>query len=107
MDWLPDGSLLTLERGLGLLGLPIVITIRRTAALPAEPGTVLAPRTIAVLSTSRGWRVDNFEGLARHRGMKFFAVSDDKRERLPTHPAHLLRGVAADRGEEPRDGAGI
>ena len=77
MEWLPDGSLLTLERGWGVFGLPIVITIRRTAPLPLHSPDTLSVRSIAVLSTSNGWRVDNFEGLARHQGMKFFMVSDD------------------------------
>ena len=36
-----------------------------------------APEPIVILDTSQGWSVDNFEGLARHRGMKFFLVSDD------------------------------
>ncbi len=45
-----------------------------------EPGVIqrhFAVTTLAVLDSSQGWSVDNFEGLARHRGLKFFMVSDN------------------------------
>lgn len=77
MEALPDGSLLTLERGYSPLLFPLVIVIRRTAVLPADSGTGLEVQTLAVLDSSNGWRVDNFEGLSRHEGMRFFMVSDD------------------------------
>lgn len=73
----PDGSLLTLERGHGLMFLPIVISLRHTRVTAENAGQRLAVTTLATLDSSRGWSVDNFEGLTRHREGKFFMVSDD------------------------------
>jgi hypothetical protein len=77
MQSLPDGSLLTLERGHGLMFLPMVISLRRTTIDGAPPGALLPVTTLAVLDSSRGWNVDNFEGLTRYRGLAFLMVSDD------------------------------
>ena len=73
---LPDGDLLVLERGHGIFLLPVVITLQR-AAEPAPDGDRLTAHEVFVLDTSKGWNVDNFEGLARHRGRRFFMVSDN------------------------------
>jgi hypothetical protein len=77
LEALPGGDLLTLERGHGLMFVPIVITLRRTRLDFEKDGALLAVETLAVLNSSRGWSVDNFEGLARHRGDRLFMVSDD------------------------------
>ena len=77
MEALPDGSLLVLERGHGLMFLPIVIALRHTRLDTRKAGGLLPVTTLAVLDSSQGWSVDNFEGLARHRGLEFFMVSDD------------------------------
>ena len=77
LEALPDRSLLSVERGVGALRLRVIISIRRITSLPDGPDQSLAVQTLAVLDSSKGWRVDNFEGLARHRGNKFFLVSDD------------------------------
>ncbi len=77
MEALPDGSLLMLERGHGLMFLPMVISLRHTRISADNAGLRLPVTTLAVLDSSRGWSVDNFEGLARHRGLKFFMVSDN------------------------------
>lgn len=78
METLPDGSLLTLERSFTSVWLPVRIILRRTAPLTAgSQATALAADEIAVFNSYEGWRIDNFEGLARHQGMRFFLVSDD------------------------------
>ncbi len=77
MEALPDGSLLTLERGHGLMYLPIVIALRHTQIDRKHAGELLPITTLAVLNSSQGWSVDNFEGLTRHTGLRFFMVSDD------------------------------
>ncbi|HSD96327.1 MAG TPA: esterase-like activity of phytase family protein [Sulfuricaulis sp.] len=41
---------------------------------PTEPVTV---ETAVALDSDKGHQIDNFEGLARHRGNRFFLVSDD------------------------------
>lgn len=79
MEALPDGSLLTLERAFVTPLRPLVISLRRTQPLPA-PGAdqaVLKVADVAVLDSSRGWLLDNFEGLTRYRDQRFFMVSDD------------------------------
>lgn len=82
MEALADGSLVTLERGHGLMYAPVIIAIRRTRPLPAGSRRLGSVATVAVLDSSAGWRVDNFEGLARHRGRRFFLVSDDNQNSL-------------------------
>lgn len=73
MEILPDGSLLMLERAFVGITKPLVITLRR-----AELGRKAAHvQTIASLSSHKGWRLDNFEGLAYHQQQRFFMVSDD------------------------------
>ena len=77
MEALPDGSLLTLERGHGLMFLPMVISLRHTRITTENAGGRLPVTTLAILDSSQGWSVDNFEGLSRHRDLKFFMISDD------------------------------
>jgi len=78
MECLPDGALLVLERDFSPLSLRTVITLRNIT-LPAgtPPGQLLDGRVIATLDSSEGLRIDNFEGLARHRNRRFFMVSDN------------------------------
>jgi hypothetical protein len=81
MEALPDGSLLTLERAFVSLAQPLIVSLRRTR-LPESGQETLAVRDIAVFDSSRGWQLDNFEGLTRHRGRRFFMVSDDNQHPL-------------------------
>lgn len=76
MEALPDGSLLTLERAFVSLTHPLVITLRRTR-LTVNSSKPLAVEEVAIFDTSKGWLLDNFEGLTRHRDWKFFMISDD------------------------------
>ena len=39
-------------------------------------------REIVRFDSSKGWRLDNFEGLAHYRGRRYFMVSDDNRSPL-------------------------
>lgn len=78
MEALPDGGLLTLERAFVNPLRPLVISLRRTE-LPA-PGTeqtLLKVADVATFDSSRGWLLDNFEGLTRYRDQRFFMISDD------------------------------
>ncbi len=76
LEALPGGGLLALERSFVSPLHPLRIRLRRVPA-PGEGGGPLAVEEVALLSTGDGWRVDNFEGLAHHRGRRFFMVSDD------------------------------
>ncbi len=50
----------------------------KLATLPAGGATEsVAVDTAVTLDNSKGHQTDNFEGLARHRGNRFFLVSDD------------------------------
>jgi hypothetical protein len=57
-------------------GLAVFLRIATLPPNPASPEPV--PVTTAVaLDTGQGHQIDNFEGLTRHRGNRFFMVSDD------------------------------
>jgi len=79
---LPDGGLLTLERGYGLFFVPIITTVRRIHTLPALDGATLEPMTVVRFSTGHGWSLDNFEGLAYQGGGRVLMVSDDNTRAL-------------------------
>ena len=55
----PDGSLMMLERGHGLMFLPMVISLRHTRTTAKNAGQRLPVTTLAVLDSSLGWSVDN------------------------------------------------
>jgi len=78
LECLPGGDILVLERDYSTLALHWTITLRRLH-LPAgtAPDSLLAAETVATLDSDAGLHIDNFEGLARHRGNRFFMVSDD------------------------------
>ncbi len=83
MAALPDGTLLTLERSFSGVWSPLIITLRLTAPLATRPeGGPLAVEDIAIFNSRKRWRIDNFEGLARHRDKRFFMVSDDNENPL-------------------------
>ncbi|MGB1110051.1 MAG: esterase-like activity of phytase family protein [Gammaproteobacteria bacterium] len=67
-----NGDLVFLERRFNGLLVPLQIRVRRI-----RPGSNEAPKTIALFDNAAGWRMDNFEGISRHRGNRYFAVSDD------------------------------
>jgi len=78
LEALPDGSLLVLERNFEVLGLHMVTRLRHAEApVPDAAGGLLRVRDLVTLDSAEGWHIDNFEGLARHRGARFFLVSDD------------------------------
>lgn len=80
LEALPDGSLLVLERSFASLLHPIVITLSRVWPTPdcrAERHHPCRHQPLFELSSAQGWLLDNFEGLTRYRGNRFFMVSDD------------------------------
>jgi hypothetical protein len=78
LECLPGGDVLVMERDYSTLSLRWIITLRRLR-LPAgaAPDSLLAAETVATLDSDDDLNIDNFEGLARHRGNRFFMVSDD------------------------------
>ena len=77
MEALPDGGLLTLERAFVAPLRPLIISLRRTELPSGKGKTPLAVADVAVLDSSQGWLLDNFEGLTRYRDRRFFMISDD------------------------------
>jgi hypothetical protein len=77
IECLGDGRVLILERDFGrLLGRAVVL---RIATLAGDGGaeSVATVETVALLDTAQGYQIDNFEGLTRHKGNRFFMVSDN------------------------------
>lgn len=77
MEALPDGGLLTLERAFVSPLRPFAISLRQTKLLTPGKTAPLQVSDVAVFNTDRGWLLDNFEGLTRHREQRFFMISDD------------------------------
>ncbi|MCG3202857.1 MAG: hypothetical protein NFCOHLIN_02743 [Gammaproteobacteria bacterium] len=80
----PQGGLLVLERRYRNVFSPIVIAIRRLRVDPARQpnGGATVVDDLAILDNTRGWSLDNFEGLAHHRDNRYFMVSDDNNSAL-------------------------
>jgi len=57
-------------------GLAIFLRIATLSPNPVSPEPVPVSTTVT-LDTHKGYEIDNFEGLTRHRGNRFFMVSDD------------------------------
>jgi hypothetical protein len=78
MECLGNGRVLVLERDFGRLFGHAAVMLRGTR-VPAEArnDTPLSVETAAILNAADGHLIDNFEGLAHHRGRRFFMVSDD------------------------------
>lgn len=55
----------------------ITVTLKRIRLASASISEPLKPETIFTLDNKDGLHLDNFEGLARHRGSRFFMVSDN------------------------------
>lgn len=77
METLPDGSILTLERAFVSVLQPFTISLRRIRLARPAKTALLPVSDVAAFRSDMDWRLDNFEGLAHHRGQRFFAVSDD------------------------------
>jgi len=78
LDCLPNGDVLLMEREFLPLSFHIVVTLRRLRlSKPVPFDQPLEHEIVGVLDNKDGWRLDNFEGLTRHRGNRFFLISDD------------------------------
>ena len=72
----PNGNLLILERHLGSPLSPLSIRVAE-AALPRAGSTRLERHQLLSFDSSKGWPVDNFEGVAHHTAERYFMISDD------------------------------
>lgn len=77
LECLANGDVLLLERDFQKLSLHWLSTLRRLR-FPAGTAldSLLSSQTVVELDGTE-YSIDNFEGLTRHRGNRFFVVSDD------------------------------
>ena len=71
-----DGSLIVVERRYEGFFKPFVSAVRRLLLNSAQPGSA-AVEELVQFNREDGWTVDNYEGIARHEGNRYFLVSDD------------------------------
>ncbi len=77
IECLGNGRVLILERDFGrLLGRAVALRLA-TLAGDDSAESVAAVETVALMDTAQGYQIDNFEGLTRHQGNRFFMVSDN------------------------------
>lgn len=77
-----SGRVLVLERRYKSMFSTVIFSVRRLA-LPQIPGSAPPPvEDIARFDSNGDFRIDNFEGLARHEQGRYFMVSDDNRSAI-------------------------
>lgn len=78
MECLGHGQILILERDYLSALAHTIITLKK-AELPATLASGSTPRTetLVRLDDANGLSLDNFEGLTRHRGQRYFMISDN------------------------------
>ncbi|ALG67445.2 esterase-like activity of phytase family protein [Beggiatoa leptomitoformis] len=72
-----DGTLLLLERAFTSIFSPLIISLRRVQLCTQKTGNTTNVQELAVFDSSKGWSIDNFEGLTHHHSAFFLMVSDD------------------------------
>lgn len=77
LECLGNGRVLLMENRFGRLTGTTRVTLRQLK-LPVKPGAgPVEEESAIVFDRAHGYQLDNFEGLARHRGNRFFLVSDN------------------------------
>ena len=86
MESTPNGDLLLLERAFSSVFSPVVISLHKIhladdcqVSSGKKSTKTCSEQTIAIFSSTKGWNVDNFEGLTHHRKNRYFIVSDNNR----------------------------
>ena len=78
LECLGNNRVMVLESNFsGVLGRLEVFLKLATLSPDGSPTEPVPIETAVALDTGKGHQIDNFEGLARHRGNRFFLVSDD------------------------------
>jgi hypothetical protein len=78
LECLGNNRVMVLESNFtGVLGRLEVFLKLVTLSPNASPTEPVPVETAVALDSGKGHQIDNFEGLARHRGNRFFLVSDD------------------------------
>jgi hypothetical protein len=74
---LDNGDVLVLEGTFGTRFWRSHTTIKRTRLPESSANQPLQPETLVTLEPTKGFQIDNFEGIAHYRGKRFFLISDD------------------------------
>ena len=78
LECLGNNRVLVLESNFsGVLGRLEVFLKLATLSPDGSPAEPVPVETAVALDSGKGHQIDNFEGLARHRGNRFFIISDD------------------------------
>ena len=77
MKSLGKRGLLILERDYKSVLPGFLVSLKKVATLQADSSVPLSVETLVTLDSSKGFNIDNFEGLAAHRNNRFFLVSDN------------------------------
>jgi len=77
LEALDDGTLIILERAFSSIFEPLVISLSSAQPTRENTKSILETALLARFDTTQGWQTQNIEGLTRHRGKRFFMVSDD------------------------------
>jgi len=77
MKSLGKRGLLILERDYKSKLGSFLVSLKKVAALPTDSSAPLTVETLVTLDSSKGFNIDNFEGLAAHRNNRFFLISDN------------------------------
>jgi len=76
MESMQNGDLLLLERRYSSVFKPVIFALRRLV-LPSDDRQAQVSEEIVHFNSKRGWKIDNFESVARHEGNRYFVISDD------------------------------
>ncbi len=77
IECLGKGEVLVLHQNYRLAFGQIVITLKHARLESAASTQALKPETLITMDSRDGLLIDNFEGLTRHQGRRFFMVSDN------------------------------
>lgn len=77
LEALPSGAVLVLERAFTRPYSPWIITLSRIHPSLTNAETTVKAEVLARFDSTDGWRINNFEGLTRYRGKRFFMVTDN------------------------------
>lgn len=77
MESMQNGDLLLLERRYSSIFKPVIFALRRLTLSDNNAGQAVVVEEIAHFNTKKGWKIDNFESVARHEGNRYFVISDD------------------------------
>jgi hypothetical protein len=78
LECLGNNQVMTLESRFKVSSFQLIVDIKIATLSPnLSPSESVPVETIVSLDNSKHHQIDNFEGLTRHRGNRFFIVSDD------------------------------